>query len=78
MKVFKGANPRCILVDFVRWHSPADWMEPPSDDESKEPVVGDSVSSRGHLSMYKAVIVICCAGVQEICGERSEICSFCH
>ncbi|GJT66296.1 Rab3 GTPase-activating protein catalytic subunit [Tanacetum coccineum] len=50
MKVFKGANPGCILVDFVRWHSPADWMEPPSDDESKEPVVSDSVSSRGHLS----------------------------
>ncbi|GJV17828.1 TraB domain-containing protein [Tanacetum coccineum] len=50
MKVFKGANPRCILVDFVRWHSPADWMEPPTDDESKEPMVGDSVSSRGHLN----------------------------
>ncbi|PWA86665.1 hypothetical protein CTI12_AA136880 [Artemisia annua] len=51
MQAFKAANPGCILEDFVRWHSPPDWMEPPSDDESKESVDGDSVSSRGHLSM---------------------------
>ncbi|GKB32192.1 ribonuclease H-like domain-containing protein [Tanacetum coccineum] len=47
MKAFKGANPGCISVDFVRWHSPPDWMEPPLDDESKEYVVGDSMSSIG-------------------------------
>ncbi|XP_071692950.1 uncharacterized protein [Rutidosis leptorrhynchoides] len=51
MQAFKAANPGCILEDFVRWHSPPDWMEPTSDDESKESVDGDNSSSRGRLSM---------------------------
>ncbi|CAI5464935.1 unnamed protein product [Closterium sp. Yama58-4] len=25
MQAFKAANPGCILEDFVRWYSPADW-----------------------------------------------------
>ena len=24
---FKAANPGCTLADFVRWHSPKDWVE---------------------------------------------------
>ncbi|KAJ3108432.1 Rab3 GTPase-activating protein catalytic subunit [Phlyctochytrium planicorne] len=27
MEAFKAANPGCILADFVRWHSPRDWIE---------------------------------------------------
>ncbi|KNC70052.1 hypothetical protein SARC_17426, partial [Sphaeroforma arctica JP610] len=27
MKSFKAANPACELGDFVRWHSPRDWIE---------------------------------------------------
>ncbi|KAJ2590097.1 hypothetical protein IWW49_002186 [Coemansia sp. RSA 1797] len=26
MEAFKAANPRCALADFVRWHSPRDWI----------------------------------------------------
>ncbi|GJY81670.1 Rab3 GTPase-activating protein catalytic subunit [Tanacetum coccineum] len=75
MKAFKGANPWCILVDFVIWHSPLDWMEPPSDDESKESVVADSVSSRGHLSIYKAVVLKCAylLANMNICIHNSQI-----
>ncbi|KAJ2489243.1 hypothetical protein IWW37_004169 [Coemansia sp. RSA 2050] len=28
MESFKAANPGCILADFVRWHSPRDWIVP--------------------------------------------------
>ncbi|KAJ2785234.1 hypothetical protein H4R18_000685 [Coemansia javaensis] len=28
MESFKAANPRCSLADFVRWHSPRDWVVP--------------------------------------------------
>ncbi|KAK9080668.1 hypothetical protein SSX86_000426 [Deinandra increscens subsp. villosa] len=51
MQAFKAANPGCILEDFVRWHSPPDWMEPAADDVSKESFHGDNGSSRGRLSM---------------------------
>ncbi|KAF9967545.1 Rab3 GTPase-activating protein catalytic subunit [Mortierella alpina] len=27
MSAFKAANPGCVLGDFVRWHSPKDWIE---------------------------------------------------
>eukprot|EP00049_Salpingoeca_infusionum_P027032 m.29745 g.29745 ORF g.29745 m.29745 type:complete len:883 (-) comp9202_c0_seq2:329-2977(-) len=26
MQAFKAANPQCCLQDFIRWHSPRDWM----------------------------------------------------
>lgn len=26
MMAFKAANPGCVLADFVRWHSPRDWV----------------------------------------------------
>lgn len=26
MKAFKAANPGCCMEDFVRWHSPRDWI----------------------------------------------------
>lgn len=28
MEAFMAANPNCQLEDFVRWHSPRDWIEP--------------------------------------------------
>lgn len=43
----QAANPGCILEDFVRWHSPPDWMET----EGKEDFdTIDLSSTRGHLS----------------------------
>lgn len=27
MQAFKAANPHSVLEDFVRWHSPKDWIE---------------------------------------------------
>ncbi|KAJ2714979.1 hypothetical protein H4R19_001450 [Coemansia spiralis] len=33
MESFKAANPRCSLADFVRWHSPRDWVVPEGADE---------------------------------------------
>ncbi|XP_042061945.1 rab3 GTPase-activating protein catalytic subunit isoform X2 [Salvia splendens] len=50
MQAFKAANPGCTLEDFVRWHSPPDWMEDETNsdlDDTSEG--GDSV--RGQLSM---------------------------
>ncbi|KAK8490603.1 hypothetical protein V6N13_134102 [Hibiscus sabdariffa] len=42
MQAFKAANPGCVLEDFVRWHSPPDWIEPEPSDEA--------TSGRGQLS----------------------------
>uniref|UniRef100_A0A5B7AUH3 Rab3GAP catalytic subunit conserved domain-containing protein n=1 Tax=Davidia involucrata TaxID=16924 RepID=A0A5B7AUH3_DAVIN len=46
MQAFKAANPGCILEDFVRWHSPPDWMETETDTFDG----GDLLSTRGQLS----------------------------
>ena len=27
MSAFKAANPGACLADFIRWHSPRDWVE---------------------------------------------------
>ncbi|KAJ8532558.1 hypothetical protein K7X08_012481 [Anisodus acutangulus] len=48
MQAFKAANPGCILEDFVRWHSPPDWMECDTNDETLD--ANDSLSGRGQLS----------------------------
>eukprot|EP01087_Luapelamoeba_hula_P009790 TRINITY_DN2558_c0_g1_i2.p1 TRINITY_DN2558_c0_g1~~TRINITY_DN2558_c0_g1_i2.p1 ORF type:complete len:119 (+),score=12.66 TRINITY_DN2558_c0_g1_i2:73-429(+) len=29
MQAFKAANPGCVMEDFVRWHSPSDWVQEP-------------------------------------------------
>lgn len=51
MQAFKAANPGCVLEDFVRWHSPPDWTENESGNDSDAcSVGGDSTSSRGRLS----------------------------
>ncbi|XP_015932019.1 uncharacterized protein LOC107458326 isoform X1 [Arachis duranensis] len=45
MAAFKAANPDAIFEDFIRWHSPADWLEDPEVEKSK-----DNWPPRGHLS----------------------------
>ncbi|UXI22605.1 methylglutaconyl-CoA hydratase-like [Sarcoptes scabiei] len=32
MEAFKAANPQCRFEDFIRWHSPRDWIELCDDD----------------------------------------------
>ncbi|KAL3677503.1 hypothetical protein R1sor_027451 [Riccia sorocarpa] len=41
MAAFKAANPRATLEDFVRWHSPRDWLE--DDDENGDGQTSSSV-----------------------------------
>lgn len=51
MQAFKAANPGCILEDFVRWHSPPDWMESEISGEAEEaPADTDLQSTKGQLS----------------------------
>nr|CAG8452192.1 124_t:CDS:10 [Entrophospora candida] len=35
MQAFKAANPHAILEDFIRWHSPKDWIPDDSGDPNK-------------------------------------------
>ncbi|TRY78537.1 hypothetical protein TCAL_04254 [Tigriopus californicus] len=35
MESFKAANPGSVLADFVRWHSPRDWIESQKDNGEK-------------------------------------------
>ncbi|XVF03833.1 hypothetical protein REPUB_Repub05bG0026700 [Reevesia pubescens] len=46
MQAFKAANPGCILEDFVRWHSPPDWIETEPSDEVNSSVTRGQLSSR--------------------------------
>ncbi|KAL2476335.1 hypothetical protein Adt_37071 [Abeliophyllum distichum] len=51
MQAFKAANPGCILEDFVRWHSPPDWMENDANTEVNKTSDGcDLLSVKGQLS----------------------------
>ncbi|CAA2953550.1 rab3 GTPase-activating catalytic subunit [Olea europaea subsp. europaea] len=51
MQAFKAANPGCILEDFVRWHSPSDWMENETNTEVNETSDGgDLLYVKGQLS----------------------------
>lgn len=45
MEAFKAANPYATLEDFVRWHSPRDWVE-----SSKKDGEGEGEGEGGHLS----------------------------
>ncbi|KAA8526987.1 hypothetical protein F0562_008784 [Nyssa sinensis] len=52
MQAFKAANPGCILEDFVRWHSPPDWMETETSNEAEDTSDGgDLLSTKGQLSI---------------------------
>lgn len=47
----QAANPGCILEDFVRWHSPPDWMEDETSTDTDDNSEGGDLSSKGQLSM---------------------------
>ena len=53
MQAFKAANPGCVLEDFVRWHSPRDWMEERAEEIEAQPEAGRAEAgraARGRLS----------------------------
>lgn len=54
MSAFKAANPGCCLADFIRWHSPRDWIEEGGkrDDESCETseIKSNQLPAKGVLS----------------------------
>ncbi|KAK4386961.1 Rab3 GTPase-activating protein catalytic subunit [Sesamum angolense] len=50
VKAFLAANPGCILEDFVRWHSPPDWMENDTSSDLENASDGGDVSTKGQLS----------------------------
>ncbi|KAL0406938.1 UNVERIFIED_CONTAM: Rab3 GTPase-activating protein catalytic subunit [Sesamum latifolium] len=50
VKAFLAANPGCILEDFVRWHSPPDWVENDTSSDLENASDGGDVSSKGQLS----------------------------
>ncbi|KAJ1551771.1 Rab3 GTPase-activating protein catalytic subunit [Nowakowskiella sp. JEL0078] len=46
MEAFKAANPDSFLEDFVRWHSPRDWIE----DSSTDRIIPGRLSDRMKIS----------------------------
>ncbi|XP_047182090.1 rab3 GTPase-activating protein catalytic subunit-like isoform X3 [Vigna umbellata] len=46
MSAFKAANPNAVFEDFIRWHSPGDWI----DDDLEVEMSKDNSSPRGKLS----------------------------
>lgn len=49
--MYQAANPGCILEDFIRWYSPADWIKNKSDNEATDFNDDSSLpSEKGHLS----------------------------
>jgi hypothetical protein len=40
MQAFKAANPGCVLADFIRWHSPRDWITETENGEALEDTQG--------------------------------------
>ncbi|KAJ8514086.1 hypothetical protein OPV22_004520 [Ensete ventricosum] len=50
MQAFKAANPGCILEDFIRWHSPPDWMDTDSNSQNNISIDEEGSSRRGQLS----------------------------
>ncbi|KAJ1719108.1 hypothetical protein LPJ53_006068, partial [Coemansia erecta] len=47
MESFKAANPGCILADFVRWHSPRDWIVPEGGSNDKDGALSIRMTSTG-------------------------------
>ncbi|KAL0320812.1 UNVERIFIED_CONTAM: Rab3 GTPase-activating protein catalytic subunit [Sesamum radiatum] len=50
VKAFLAANPGCILENFVRWHSPPDWLENDTSSDLENASGGGDVSTKGQLS----------------------------
>ncbi|KAJ2631054.1 hypothetical protein H4R22_002240 [Coemansia sp. RSA 1290] len=49
MEAFKAANPRCSLADFVRWHSPRDWIVPDGHPEREGHLSARMAEGEGNL-----------------------------
>ncbi|KAF3788368.1 hypothetical protein EJ110_NYTH20974 [Nymphaea thermarum] len=49
--VMQAANPGCILEDFVRWHSPPDWIECESNSSTGNTSDGEGKCKQGQLSI---------------------------
>ncbi|KAJ2452414.1 hypothetical protein EV183_002929 [Coemansia sp. RSA 2336] len=49
MEAFKAANPRCSLADFVRWHSPRDWIVPDGHSEREGHLSARMAEGEGNL-----------------------------
>ncbi|CAG8482213.1 13166_t:CDS:10 [Cetraspora pellucida] len=47
MQAFKAANPHAILEDFVRWHSPRDWI--PDDNDPTKGTLSQRMLEKGNL-----------------------------
>ena len=45
MQAFKAANPGCILADFIRWHSPKDWIT----DSAENGKLSSRMTEQGNL-----------------------------
>ena len=45
--LFKAANPAACLADFVRWHSPRDWIEPDAAEEEGNQAAPATGGKRG-------------------------------
>ena len=43
MSAFKAANPGACLADFVRWHSPRDWVEEETDQTDQTDQISDGM-----------------------------------
>ena len=68
MASFKAANPTCCFADFVRWHSPSDWIvrsDDPDDHERCDVTRLDGVLSR---RLPGAVAVL--AGTDDSADDR--------
>lgn len=50
MEAFKAANPKGCLGDFVRWHSPRDWIENDNNNEADFQQNGNEIKETGKLS----------------------------
>lgn len=46
MQAFKAANPGAVIEDFIRWHSPKDWIE---DDNKKGGKLSARMQTTGNL-----------------------------
>ncbi|KAJ1731251.1 hypothetical protein LPJ61_002620 [Coemansia biformis] len=53
MESFKAANPRCSLADFVRWHSPRDWVVPEGADEMEGSLSVRMVAASGDGNLWQ-------------------------
>lgn len=53
MQAFKAANPGCCMADFIRWHSPKDWIswEKLSSEEKEQSFMIQTKESNDHQSL---------------------------